>query len=499
MMRSCDVPGQPPAPIGPWRAVPAPTTTFVDQCSAGGGLGFSLPFARVMSNQTSASLNLAAPTEGGGSIAFERFRVWANLRLATTGGPLRVDGVATTAGQPASLEHVSGGFDEHAPIEFLARSPVTTLGLVLTCGDSDRPRAEPAPIDCHAEADVPLLLRGIEVTLREEVAPRGSATGGTLLGELPVSGVRTLDYAVSDEESGVAKIEALIADKVAATKNLVGSCPYAGWAACPRADRDRFTVDTRNVPDGRYPVTLRIVDAAGNRRDEQVQLIDVRNAESAERPETPPRAEITAASPIVGATLTARFGRSPRSTVVVPFGRRVTVRGRLGGTPRAALAGARIDVLERPLTSGSREVEVGSTRTRSDGTFSYVLASARPSRVVRLRYGSTTTARALRINVRAASTLKATLTGTLVRFSGRILSRPVPPAGKRVILQGKAPGYAWTRFTTVRSDPRGSFAGSYRLRVRRPGVRLQIRALLPAERGHPYVSGRTKAVVLQVR
>ena len=87
----------------------------------------------------------------------------------------------------------------------------------------------------------------------------------------------------------------------------------------------------------------------------------------------------------------------------------------------------------------------------------------------------------------AASTPEGgTLHGTLVRFSGRVLSRPLPAAGKRVILQGKAPGYEWAPFATMRTDRRGRFAGSYRLSVRRPGVRLQIRVRVPAERGYPY-------------
>jgi hypothetical protein len=101
--------------------------------------------------------------------------------------------------------------------------------------------------------------------------------------------------------------------------------------------------------------------------------------------------------------------------------------------------------------------------------------------------------------VRAAAILQTSLRGTLVRFGGRVVSGPLPPRGKRVLLQGKAPGYSWATFATVRTNRHGRFTGNYRLPVRRPGVKLQIRVVVPTERGYPYASYTGRPITLRVR
>ena len=103
------------------------------------------------------------------------------------------------------------------------------------------------------------------------------------------------------------------------------------------------------------------------------------------------------------------------------------------------------------------------------------------------------------MRVRAASRLRATLRGRVVRFSGRVLSGPIPRRGKRVLMEGRSPGSAWTQFKSLRTDRKGRFSGTYRLRVRRPGVALKIRAVVPSESGYGYLSSRSRAVTLRVR
>jgi hypothetical protein len=86
-----------------------------------------------------------------------------------------------------------------------------------------------------------------------------------------------------------------------------------------------------------------------------------------------------------------------------------------------------------------------------------------------------------------------------VRFSSRVLSGPIAKRGKRVLMEGRSPGSAWTRFKSFRTDRNGRFSGTYRLRVRRPGVVLKIRAVVPSEHGYGYVSSRSRSVSLRVR
>jgi hypothetical protein len=66
-------------------------------------------------------------------------------------------------------------------------------------------------------------------------------------------------------------------------------------------------------------------------------------------------------------------------------------------------------------------------------------------------------------------------------------------------MEGRSPGSAWTPFKTLRTDKKGRFSGTYRLRVRRPGVVLKIRATVPSESGYGYLSSRSRAVTLRVR
>jgi hypothetical protein len=411
-------------------------------------------------------------------------------QLTGAGEPLSVWGSGTAAGGGAFGLGLVGSSAQEPSVDTDLPPEMLDLRLGLHCGGNpDRPtQAASSQPDCYADARVPLSLRGIEITLREDIAPIGSAVAGSLLGDMPVSEVRSLDYRATDAESGIARVDVVAGDIVVATRDLATRCSFADWSACPITDRDTLFIDTRSIPDGRHVLKLRTTDAAGNRNDQTIQSIEVANHQSSPSP----------VAPATLAQLTARFAASTQPSLIVPFGRRVSIRGRLVGASRSGLAGERIDVFERWAKAGAREGAAGSARTRRDGTFSYTLAAGRPSRDVRIAYGSTAT-RLLRVRVRAASTLKASLRGTIVRFSGQVLSRPLPVAGKRVILDGRAPGYPWTDFTTVRTDRRGRFAGSYRLRARRPGVKIQIRVRVPTQRGYPYLGYTGRPVMLTVR
>lgn len=488
VMRSCDVPGHPPAPISPWQPTAATNVVLLDGCSSGGGYRFSLPTVRAMSNPSRATLDLAAPADGR-AIAIVGARAWVTTRFAGSGIALEGSLNVVTGIGLVNTDYFSDTSSASGPVTATSLpQPVTALRLSLTCSQSDRPRSPRAGADtCNPDDETPLELRGLEVTLREDVPPAGSAVGGTLLGAETVSGVRSIDYTASDGQSGLARVEAVIGETVVAARDLSGRCTYAEFTACPSADHDSLTVDTRTVPDGRHALSLRVLDAAGNRRDVQVQDVDVQNAPVSQGP-----------LPGIGlAQLTAAFARSSRSTVIVPYGRRVPIRGRLTAAPRSGVAKARIDVFERSSRAGAREVAVGRAQTRSDGTFSYELAARRPSRFVRLAYGSIASSRFLQVRVRAASALRATLRGTLLRFSGRVLSRPLPANGKLVRLEGVSTGFKWRRFATLRTDRSGRFSGRFRLAGRRPGARYYMRVRMPAERGYPYLAATSKPVRLR--
>jgi len=401
--------------------------------------------------------------------------------LSSAGSPLSVQFVeADDDGSNKAPAYPPGGENLLAE-QALDPASSDLYWLVLWCGVTD-----PAAPDCFPTHGTPLHVRGIEVTLNEDIPPAASPSGGPLLAGGPQSGTRTLTYAASDPQSGVAKIEALLGETVVGSRDLAPMCAHDDFTACPSSDEGSLQVDTRAIPNGSHRFRLRITDAADN---QQVVLAPhpvevVNNGTITER-------------------LTAQFAGSSRSTMTVPFEQRVRIRGRLAGRTGRGIGRARIEVFERTSRPGARQRAVASIRTRSDGSFSYLLAKGRPSRAVLLAFHPArvgpSASRTLHLRVRAASSLRASLRGTVVRFGGRVVSGPLPSNGKRVLLQGRAPGYTWATFATERTNRVGRFSGRYRLPVRRPGVRLQIRVVVPAEKSYPYASSRGRPITLRVR
>jgi hypothetical protein len=359
----------------------------------------------------------------------------------------------------------------------VADLPASTrvFAVFVTCGIQTGTGCNPSSLNV-------LDIRGAEVTYEENALPKGSIDDGELLTEGPQAGVRSLAFSASDAESGVAKASVLIGKTVVATADFAAECTYAAQAACPPARSGSIAVDTRKVPDGTYPISLRVIDAAGNEQTvPSVAAIRVANG----------TLDSTPGSPVGGARLTAAFARNRRSHVTVGYGSRVVVRGRLSGVSGVPIGGARIDIEERPIHGG--RVAVAAATTGADGAFSYTLGRG-PSRTVRLSLtGAVGTATQLKLRVRAAATLHVRLDGIVVRYRGKVLSKPLPRRGKLVEIQGRAPGAGWKTFARRRSSRSGSFAGTYRLRIHRPGVRLQFRVRIPAEREYSFAAhaGRT--------
>ncbi len=496
VIRNCNVPGYATAPITPWTFSLVANVAAVDNCASGGGFGLTLPGARSMDVNSRASMVIAEPD----GLQFQRIRLWlvARLQSTSTGSELHALAAAGTDDYemygPSGDYYRPGASTLDEPLDLQLPDDISRVTVFLRCLKIP---LKPPNLPCSPADEIPLEVRGAEITLTEDGKPQSVVTGGTLLVPSPVSGVRTVEYKVSDAESGIATIEALVGDVVIATKSLSASCSYSQLRPCPPADEGALAVDTRRVSDGTHPLILRTTDAAGNQRAFQVQLINVQNVES-------PSADVGDAQPTdPTAKLEARFVRSKRASLIVPFGRKVTVRGRLtvaGST--SGPAHARIEVLQR---SGRKERRVGTVKTRANGTFTYRRRMRGPTRTMRFVYrakgGSRVAATSpkLKVRVRARAALRVSLRGRTVRYSGRVLARPLPTKGKQVRVQGRTRGFAWATFAKKRTDRRGRFSGTYRLPVRRPGVQLQIRVWVPGERGYRYLSYRGSSKKLRVR
>jgi hypothetical protein len=456
-----------------------PGAFFSDDCARGGGFGVN---AGSLPASTQTGVQLVAPA----SIGIRGIRLWLVARLRSTAAPLFAgvfNGNATGSTDFVNLFATPGGSTLTAPYENPGLPPDTSFYMVsINCGDGSGTPC--APVDTNV-----LEVRGVETTLEENVVPTGNINGGDLLSGAAQSGIRSLGYSASDQASGVMAVSVLLGSTAAGTSDFTAECAFSDFAGCARARSGSLSVDTRKVADGIYPVSIRIKDAAGNEQTvtspTAIQVVNGLTTADVGR-------ETSA-----GARLIASFASNHRLSTTVGYGRRVRIRGRLVGPDNTPVAGATVQANELP-TSRFRKPRTAALTTGPDGSFVYT-ATRGPSRTIRLTYPVSGVSQQLRLRVKASATLGVKLSGILVRYRGRVMSTPLPRGGKLVEIQGRAPGARWKTFAKRRTNDRGIYAGTYRLRIHRPGVRLQFRVVVPKERGYPFVAhaGRAVARIVQ--
>ena len=186
------------------------------------------------------------------------------------------------------------------------------------------------------------------------------------------------------------------------------------------------------------------------------------------------------------------------------YGKSATVTGSLVDEHGRPIRGAIVEVSSVAAVRGAAAVSGRALVTGADGGFRYTASGKSASRQLRFTYryenpGDIVAADSLELHVKAGVKLGVKLKGAIVRYSGRVLSGPMPRAGKVVILQGRVKGAAWQTFASRRAKGKGGFKGTYRLKVRRPGTRLQFRARVLTEAGYPYLSVTGRAVTRRVK
>jgi hypothetical protein len=478
VIRTCDVPGDINRPIGPWRPIGNGSIFGSDNCVGGGGFGLN-------SGAMPAGAQALVQAETPQTTNIRQVRLWLVARLAGTGSTMVLatsSGNATSATPAQGIFQSPGGDTLSAPYVSGQLAPGTQVFQVLLLCSFEAANCVPAATNI-------LEVRGTELTLEEGSAPTASIDGGELLAPGSQTGIRALTYSAADQQSGVARVSALVGKTVVATADFAAECAYDNLAACPQTRSGSIAVDTRKVPDGLYPVSLLVTDAAGNQQTVQSPTaIQVSNG-AAGAPNAPAGSTVPASARVI-----ASFAANRRATLLVGYGRRAVIRGRLVGAGGDPIGGASLDAEQRPA-SGAGAVRSAPVTTGADGAFSLSLGRG-PSRTVLLTYGGAT--KRLKLRVKASATLGVSLRGVLVRYHGRVLSTPLPNKGKIVEVQGRAPGAGWRTFAQRRTNASGEYSGTYRLKVRRPGVRLKFRVHVTTQTGYPFVSHVGKTVIRTV-
>jgi hypothetical protein len=203
------------------------------------------------------------------------------------------------------------------------------------------------------------------------------------------------------------------------------------------------------------------------------------------------------------ARLTAGFARGAARGKVV-YGKTIVVSGRLVDESGRPIRNAIIDVAETKALRGARSVSLPPVVTGSDGGFTTTAAGVAGTRSLSLTYryqreGPVVASATLGVTVKAAVRLAVKLKGIVASYSGRVLAGSMPRGGKLVIVQGRAKGGSWQTFASRRAGKNGTFKGRYRLKIRRPGKKLQFRVRVLAESGWNYGGVTSKAVTRTVR
>jgi hypothetical protein len=193
-----------------------------------------------------------------------------------------------------------------------------------------------------------------------------------------------------------------------------------------------------------------------------------------------------------GTRLSVIVIQSDQRVVRVPFGRQVTLSGRLLGASGAPVADADVEIQAQTSVRGSSMAPLARVRTDTGGGFRYVLRPG-PSRVVRFGYrariGDAAFSHSVDVDVRVKAEVSLRLShsrlrnGKTLRYTGRIAGQST----RRPLVQIQVRNdRRWVNVCVVRSGPRGAFSCRYRFRRTYRPTTYAFRALVKKQEGLPY-------------
>jgi hypothetical protein len=341
---------------------------------------------------------------------------------------------------------------------------------------------------CGTGEGAELRMRRLVFALRDRVAPI-LGLGGPLLAPGSRRGHQQLTAVAGDTGGGVRRI----------VVQVNGDIVHAGALPCALT-RD-FALRLRPCPS---PATTTVTAATSSGpfrqgpNDLRVCAFDYATATDANRDCESRRVRVDNACPLSerpGARLRARL-RGHGGSATIARRQRATVVGRLADASGGAVAGARICLATRTRMPAAVERVVATPTTGPNGQFRIRVPSG-PSRELRVAHwpsAESALERFLDLRVRARPGLRIRpdrrlQNGERAHFRVRL---PGPRAGRRrVVLQAHANG-RWIPVRNGRTDRLGSWRTSYRFRATTGARTYRFRALVPRQRGYPYLSGASE-------
>jgi hypothetical protein len=356
------------------------------------------------------------------------------------------------------------------------------------------------PNRCFHHRDRPgMTFARFAFVVRDDTAPQAQASGPLAEASPVRSAEVTLNAA--DQGLGVYRVKLFVdgaeaevlpwdaSDGRCRDADTSNGDPYEFAAGQPcKTQPGSRTFTFSKLPGGSHNIKVAVEDASGNQTVAVDRTVVVDLPGPANGTNASDRARIVLASP-TRATVTSAY--SNRGTL--------RLRGRVVAPNGQGVGNAVLDLFARAATQGAAEQRIALGNTAADGTFE-VVVPAGASRTLRLVYrdrlGSVAETSVVTVvqRVRAGLRFGVSKKGRTLRFSGRLLGhRP----RKALQIQVQVAG-TWRVLSALKTRTGGAFKYRYALKTARRGERLRFRAVVPGERGFPYLGAASRTLTVKV-
>jgi hypothetical protein len=510
----------------PYGTVPN-AATRTDTCASGGYLQVEMPDFDDRPANGTTGFKYAFPA-GLTPVAY-RIEMAAQTS-SPPGGTLPAAGL-TVGGDPATA-HITDGcqddssvycyrgtmtgpFDDPTNVHTGALAPGDGLAFSAICI---------ASATCVASDVVNRArLYRSDLTFRDATDPVVSALGGSATTGGALSGHRRVTAAVTDQGSGVQRVELLVDDALVDSVAGTGDCqaPYTTPVPCPGAWNVAFDLDTTTLPDGPHALTLRAVDASGNTTDTAPTYVTVDNPtlpilqpviQLVPGPTTTVEVPVPTPVPVPVEAASSNADPVPPKPVAVTLragAAKVTLPRSAGlqGTAKAAdgspKGGVALTFERRPFGGDEDDWKpAGTATTGADGSFRF--PSVRQSGQIRVQPAlDSVAARPLIIGFVQPldATLHASATtltnGDDLTLTGRVTGDGGAYAGREALVQAIVRGH-WRTIDSTDIDDTGRISWDYQFDNTKQTAEYRFRVRLPAARALPWKAATTDPVTVLV-
>ncbi len=414
----------------------------------------------------------------------------------------------------------------------------THLYMTVSCGSGYTGQACPAigsPVggDPMARAS----LSRADITLFQTSQPVVSNVAGSLLAPGVLHGSPNILFTAYDQASGIyreiTEIDGHeISSQVINTNS--GRCQNVGGTTdgtyaflyvqpCPQQVTGDLSLDTTQISDGTHRLKVLVQNAAGDTAVVADTTITVENhgLQSGYSPPSEHTEPLGGTGPLVGGGVLARgtcngtgcddqaqiaVNRKGRILTHTYRGSTVKLTGKLVSHTGAPIAGAQLDLLQRPAAAGYGLVVIATTTTGPDGGWT-LTAPRGPSRALEVAYRSHVGDPAYAAHVNFSERVIAPVTLTAPRqvsagvpffFRGRLSGEYIPPGGSLVSVEISFGG-EWRLLVNTHTGKTGAFHYRYAFEPGYPPTRYKFRATVLNIPGYPFTTGHSHTIRVRVR